>query len=110
MLKGNVPSAYAWKDAWGLLSERCSLRAGARMFEKKHSKAKAAEGRATKRRRGKERRGKERLEEPSEAAPSGWGAWAQASAASAPVELLELWLGYGRSCLACSGTPQVGRR
>ena len=41
MLKGNVPSAHDWKDAWGLLSERCSLRAGARMFEKKHSKAKA---------------------------------------------------------------------
>ena len=41
LLKGNVPSAHDWKDAWSLLSERCSLRAGARIFEKKHSKAKA---------------------------------------------------------------------
>ena len=41
MLKGNVPSAFEWKDAWGLLSERCSLRAGGRVFEKKHSEAKA---------------------------------------------------------------------
>ena len=41
MLKGNVPSAHDWKDAWSLLSERCSVRAGARIFEKKHSKAKA---------------------------------------------------------------------
>ena len=41
LLKGNVPSAFEWKDAWSLLSERCSLRAGARIFEKKHSKAKA---------------------------------------------------------------------
>ena len=41
LLKGNVPSAHDWKDAWSLLSERCSVRAGARIFEKKHSKAKA---------------------------------------------------------------------
>ena len=41
LLKGNVPSAFEWKDAWGLLSERCSLRAGGRIFEKKHSQAKA---------------------------------------------------------------------
>ena len=41
LLKGNVPSAHDWKDAWSLFTERCSLRAGARMFEKKHSQAKA---------------------------------------------------------------------
>ena len=41
MLKGNVPSAHDWKDARSVLSERLSLRAGARIFEKKHSKAKA---------------------------------------------------------------------
>ena len=42
LLKGNVPSAFEWKDAWSLLSERCSLRAGGRIFEKKHGQAKAA--------------------------------------------------------------------
>ena len=41
LLKGNVPSAHDWKDAWSLLTERCSLRAGARMFEKKHGQVKA---------------------------------------------------------------------
>ena len=41
LLKGNVPSAFEWKDAWSLLSERCSVRAGGRLFEKKHSQAKA---------------------------------------------------------------------
>ena len=41
LLKGNVPSAHDWRDAWSLLSERCSVRAGARIFGKKHSKAKA---------------------------------------------------------------------
>ena len=41
LLKGNVPSAHDWKDAWSVVCERCSLRTGARMFEKKHSKAKA---------------------------------------------------------------------
>ena len=42
LLKGNVPSAHDWKDAWSLLSERCSLRAGARIFEKKHNQGKSA--------------------------------------------------------------------
>ena len=42
LLKGNVPSAHEWKDAWSILSERCSLRSGARMFEKKHSQEQSA--------------------------------------------------------------------
>ena len=41
LLKGNAPSAFEWKDAWGLLSEMCSMRAGGRIFEKNHSEAKA---------------------------------------------------------------------
>ena len=51
LLKGNVPSAFEWKDAWGLLSERCSLRAGGRYFEKKHSQGKAAPLKNKKRKR-----------------------------------------------------------
>ena len=37
LLKGNVPSARQWRDAWSSLSERCSLRQSARLFEKRHS-------------------------------------------------------------------------
>ena len=51
LLRGNVPSAAEWRDAWAMLSETTSLRKCARMCRKQFSTEDAGEMRTRKRRR-----------------------------------------------------------
>ena len=52
LLRGNVPSAEEWRDAWAMLSETSSLRKCARVRRKqKFSTDDPTEGRLRKRRR-----------------------------------------------------------
>ena len=51
LLRGNVPSAAEWRDAWALLSETSALRKCARVRRKQFSTADPTEERTRKRRR-----------------------------------------------------------
>ena len=51
LLRGNVPSAGEWRDAWALLSETSALRKCARVRRKQFSTAEPTEERTRKRRR-----------------------------------------------------------